>query len=455
MASRELRVGIVGAGIAGCAAAWALDRAGFEVELFEAKPTIGGNAKTHAWQVEDVTVTTGLSVLAWPHALFRNYRCLLELLDVATEAVDLRVFIRSGDEVYSTGSEGGLARRHAEDLARWRRMVGWVRRVNQVFHGPLDSLYHIHPLNPLNLLPLRALARWFGLSRAFWTDIVVPIHSATFLTTRLDSIPAVIVPIIDSILPLDQPARLDTWQGDSSEVFAKLIAGFTDRVHTNCPITRITTDSEGVELVDGQSRAHRFDRVVLACPVPAARGWLYDRLRGGASYCDEADPTFRTGVVHGDPTVIAPTDRNEVLEDCCNYIRVVHEPTGATRYENHFVLSSWVPAARGVRRPMLVSYGDPEGPVSTHREGSVDNRRAHPELSVGNLTRALLHRFLQGRDRLYYCGGLATPGNGHDLSLLSGLVVAERIGAPYPFSADAEARADFERLRRFMLGRWR
>lgn len=453
MAARELRIGVVGAGIAGCGAAWSLDRAGFEVELFEAKPTIGGNAKTHAWQVEDRTLCTGLSVLAWPRALFRNYRCLLEQLDVATEPVDLRVFIRCGDEVYTTGRAEDLAARYAPDLQRWRRMVDWVGRVNRIFNRSpkLDSLYHVAPLNPLNLIPLRTLARGFGMARGFWTDVVVPLHSATFLTTRLDSIPAVIVPIIDAIMPLDRPARLDTWQRDSSEVFRKLTAGFADRVHTSCPITRITTDREGVELVDGHGDAHRFDRVVLAGPVSGSRGWLYDRLRGGATYSDEKDSTFRTGIVHGDPTVIAPEDRNEVLADCCNYVRVIHDPNGAIRYENHFVLSSWIPAARGLRRPMLVSYGNPEAPAASHRETSVDNRRAHPELSVGNLTRALLHRCLQGRDRLYYCGGLATPGNGHDLSLLSGLVVAERIGAAYPFAANVEARADFERLRRFML----
>lgn len=453
MASK-LRVGVIGAGIAGCGAAWSLHRAGFEVELFEARPTIGGNAKTHRWSVEDSTLTTGLSVLAWPRELFRNYRCLLDSLDIATEPVELRFFVRSGDEVYSQGRAGGLARRYADDLDRWRRMVGWVRRVNHAFHGrpKVESLYHLSPLNPLNVIPLRQLARGFGISDGFWADIVVALHSATFLTTRLDRIPAVIVPIIDAIVPLDRPAALDTWQGDSSLVFARLTEGV--EVHVICPITAITTDSRGVELADGDGNRHRFDRVVLACPVPVERNWLYNRMRRRTNWCDDADSTFGTGIVHGDPTVIAPDDRNEVLDDHCNYIVVVRDPTtGAIRYENHFVLSSWVPAARGARRPMLVSYGNSRAPASTHREGSVDNRRAHPELSIGNLTRALLHRFLQGRNGLYYCGGLATPGNGHDLSLLSGLVVAERIGAPHPFAADAEARADFERLRRIMLGR--
>ena len=36
------RVAVVGGGIAGCTAAWALDRAGIEVELFESESRGGG-----------------------------------------------------------------------------------------------------------------------------------------------------------------------------------------------------------------------------------------------------------------------------------------------------------------------------------------------------------------------------------------------------------------------------
>lgn len=39
---------------------------------------------------------------------------------------------------------------------------------------------------------------------------------------------------------------------------------------------------------------------------------------------------------------------------------------------------------------------------------------------------------------------------GHDLSLLSGFVVAHALGADYPFPDDKEARKDFDRLRVLM-----
>ena len=68
-----------------------------------------------------------------------------------------------------------------------------------------------------------------------------------------------------------------------------------------------------------------------------------------------------------------------------------------------------------------------------------------------NLAISMLLRFCQGRQGVYFCGSFATPGNGHDLSLLSGMAIAHIIGAPYPFVQDAAARRDFDKLYRLML----
>ena len=61
-----------------------------------------------------------------------------------------------------------------------------------------------------------------------------------------------------------------------------------------------------------------------------------------------------------------------------------------------------------------------------------------------------LLRHAQGRRGLWYCGSYATPGNGHDLSLLSGLAVAHAVGAVYPFSGNPRALSDFRKMRGLM-----
>jgi hypothetical protein len=51
---------------------------------------------------------------------------------------------------------------------------------------------------------------------------------------------------------------------------------------------------------------------------------------------------------------------------------------------------------------------------------------------------------------LYLNSNWTTPGNCHDMSLLSGFAAAHAVGAAYPFPENKEARKDFDRLRDLM-----
>ena len=94
----------------------------------------------------------------------------------------------------------------------------------------------------------------------------------------------------------------------------------------------------------------------------------------------------------------------------------------------------------------------------------VDNSWAHPQLDLPNMLRSQALTMLQGRCNAFYCGNYATPGNGHDLSLLSGVVIADEVarliapsaavGASYPFGSDVAKKGafeDFHRLHGLML----
>jgi predicted NAD/FAD-binding protein len=133
-----------------------------------------------------------------------------------------------------------------------------------------------------------------------------------------------------------------------------------------------------------------------------------------------------------------------------NYIQVHPQADGSQSYENTFIVGSWVPAAQRVvhQMPMLVTYNSSSSIAEP--QGLVDNSWAHPQLNPFNFLWAILLQFVQGRDNQYFCGSYATPGNGHDLSFISGLAAAECLGATYPFDDNREAKADFERLKTIM-----
>ena len=148
---------------------------------------------------------------------------------------------------------------------------------------------------------------------------------------------------------------------------------------------------------------------------------------------DDDNAAFLTGYIHSDATVIPRPFRQEVLASYANYIEI-GPPTASTgglpHYENTFVLSSWVPAAvagepdPAHRRPMLVTYDLAPDKKLDDVLGQVDNSRAHPP-SVINLALHLSFGWCRvDTGRLLFCGSYTTPGNGHDLSLLSSLAAA-------------------------------
>jgi len=500
------RICVVGGGIAGCSAAWVLDKKGFEVTLLEQKPVLGGNMKTNVWNVDGQKVRTGLGVLAWPKQLFHNYGAVIEALGVKTSPHILRWFLTrrlAGRElndvecVYAHEPSTPAAQKAMkeawllQDLQRWNRLMDMIKRVNHFFCPPpipgVHSIYRSSLLNPLNVISLRFLARIYGISQRFWDEVFVAIHASSFLETKFDDLPAVIAEVIEDIVPLgnpDAPPEMESWlAGHGDEVFQGLTANFKERVltSTGCEAVRVETNASGksvVLLTDTDGIEHTFDRVVFACGAPAtlrslpaacpvdsfserARYWALQSVLAATKYVEDRDLTYERGVVHSDSKMGLPTEfEQEIVNDFGTYCESKYKANGEIDYENVFVVSAWVPEMQKPenkgKRSMLISWNCKERLKNIgdeHYEKDVVMREAHPQLSVTNMFASyFVWRHLQGscNNTLYFTGSFITPGNGHDLSMLSGFVVAKHLGADYPFPENEPAFKDFQLLQNMM-----
>jgi hypothetical protein len=472
----------------------------------EQKPVLGGNMKTHTWSVNGTPVKTGLAVLAWPRQLFHNYNALIHELGVKIKPHVLKWMItrrlpgRDVDDVeciYAHKPTTPAAKKAMEapwlvqDLEAWRRCMAFIKAVNTWFAPrPLpgvDSMYRSHLLNPLNVIPLRTLTWFFGVSRRFWDEVFVAIHASSLLECKMDSLPAVIAEVMEDIVPIadpNAPPEMDSWlAGHGAEVFDGLTAGFRQSVltSTGCESVRIEQDELGkfVAIVTDTDNVERtYDRVVFACGAPAtlralpnvcpvkgageaARYWALRTTLAGTKYVEHRDLTYERGIVHSDSRRGLPTEfEREICEDFGTYCETQHLPDGGFKYENVFIISAWLPQMQEPelknKRAMLISWNCAErlkDIPDEHYEKDVVMREAHPQLSTRNMFASyFIWQHLQGAcgGTLFFTGSFITPGNGHDLSLLSGFVVARHLGAAYPFPGDTAAVSDFETLQRMM-----
>lgn len=484
------RVAVIGGGIAGCGCAYALARSGYDVTVYEGRKTLSGNARSFDWDVKGRTITSCVSVTAWPPNLYKNYVALLKQIDVKTTPIHLSWFLNSkvpGAEGFLWAAdpskpEGSLRNRFSKDFDRYGMAVKLVDSVTrfaslQWFQEP--SMYSLQSglgvLNPFATWPLHHLCRWFGVSQEWWDVVFTPHYTASFLTDKLDNLVAVSGPLIEQNIPLlpnDRNSKdnvlttCETWADAGNgirEAFAKLTKDCT--VKTSTRVLKVNELPKGeLEVVDDVGGVASYDRVVMACPCNAVgnilheHNWIEDAILATPEYADDHHPAtgHMHGVMHNDASIIAPEFREQVLKHGSNYVEITRMSDGSINIENTYNFGVQTPEALHLplseKPPMLITHALGEGKSIDPKliRGEGNHARAHPLYSGWNVAAMLSLRLAQGRRGVYYCANYTTPGNCHDMSLNSGLNCAKSIGAEYPFEDNTEARKDFYRLRSLM-----
>lgn len=454
-----------------------------------------------------------VSVTAWPPLLYKNYEALLKEFEVETMPMPLSWFLNSkvpgyegtlwGADPRCDDEKNTLRRVFADDFAKYQRAEKLVGKVTAFFtgrawapwrRGDEPSMYDNHTglglLNPFNVIPLYKVCRWYGVSDVWWDVVFTPYYTASFLVDELRPFPAVFGPIIEQQIPLN-PTPENSWHGESPNkgpdhcklttcvtwkdagdgirsVFAKLVRGL-DSVNLNTRVLSVELLKDGTKrVVDEHDNVRIVDRVVFACPCNAIGNMienipnnsLENVVLNSPEYADDHHPDsgHMHAVMHSDASVIDEKYRSEFLNRGSNYVEVTRLSDGKINIENQYNFGVQTPG-HGVydmpldKKPvMLISHALGEGKSIDKAlvRGGGNHARAHPLYSPWNVASQISLRLCQGRNGLYYASNWTTPGNCHDMSLLSGFLCAHAIGAEYPFPEHKDAEKDFHRLNDLM-----
>ena len=154
------RIAIIGGGISGLAAAWALDHDPdrFDFRLFEAKDRMGGNAITADMPQDDGnSIPFDISVTACIPSVYQHIVLLMKQFGI--ELVDTRfsysVKYRGG--VYAHDFDSEIREQLQSEIAKFQRILrrlhrfGWLTRSRSKFLNALNPFNYISMGTVLNL----------------------------------------------------------------------------------------------------------------------------------------------------------------------------------------------------------------------------------------------------------------------------------------------------------------
>ena len=428
-----MRVAIIGAGIAGNAAALSLHcgAAPVDVVVYEREARPGGHSATVEIDYEGARIAVDTGFMVYNEMNYPELTAMFAWLGVTTQSSDMS-FSVSGDsgrfEWCGRDSSGDLfgvidglfaCRRHLASpsfLALLVEILRFQRRaIADVRQGRVDSV-------SLGEYLLRN-----RFSKRLRDDYLAPMGAAIWSTSpaAMLQFPArTFLEFFDNhaLLQWSRP-RWRTVTGGSRVYVKKLIRASGERVRLGVTATRIERDAKGVTIADSQGGRERFDQVVIATHAPQALAMLADPSADERTILGACRTAANAVVLHRDSRFMP---RRRSAWAAWNFMKNETSPDRAP------TVTYWMNALQGIdgTRPLFLTLNpcsEPD-PSLTFERFSYD----HPQYDESALTAQDRLPRIQGLRRAWFCG--AWTGNGfHEDGLRSGLSVAEALGGRTPW----------------------
>ncbi|HEY8381724.1 MAG TPA: FAD-dependent oxidoreductase [Microvirga sp.] len=421
-----MRIAVIGTGIAGNAAAWALATGSrHEVTVFERAPRAGGHCATVEVDYEGERIAVDTGFMVYNDLNYPNLTELFRLLGVATQPtrMSFSVSVDDGAFEWAGDSENRISRYFAQrrnliSPAHFR-MLGDIVRFNR------DAVRDLAE-GRLTGLALGEYLDRGGYSARFRDDYLLAMGAAIWSTSpaKMLGFPA------ETYVAFCENHRLVHWTrpvwrtvtGGSRRYVDKLTASFAHRIRYGTPVSGVRRNAEGVEVATGDGRVEPFDAAVIAAHSDQALAMLADAGEDERAILGAIVYAPNEIVLHRDPALMP---KRRQAWSSWNLIKPQHTSERAA-------VTYWMNAIQGIRndRPLFVSLNPQRDPRPELTFGRFTYE--HPQYDQAALAAQRRLPSIQGRNRLWFCG--AWTGYGfHEDGLVSGLAAAEALGAEVPW----------------------
>ena len=443
------RIAIVGGGVSGLGAAWALshhpDR--FDFRLFEAREQVGGNAVTVDMPQDDgSSIPFDISVTAFIPSVYHHLVLLMERFGIELVDTKFSYSVKYGDGLYAHDLDSDIRRELQPEIDRFQRLlrhlhtIGWLTRSQSKL---------LNTLNPFNYISMGRVLDLCGFSDDFRYKVLKPMFINFVLATHIFDMPAALFARYLEFFDIEAATPMQTWDQGTRRIYENLTANFREKIYLKRRVRKVHRDSSGVVVVDEEGSREEFDEVIFACnadqtlKILDSPTFLERYILSSIRYDGEI---HHKAVVHSDSSVL-PDNQAKPLATRSNHI----EQYGVKpdNYEITYIMHNQQPWAGDSDKPCLVTY-NPAKPI--------DERKVLGEWSFQHVVHDVRHvvllvplfRFIQGKRRTWHCGA-HTLVNSQETCLVSGLATARQMGAGYHFD-DRAARRSFNYYGGLMYG---
>ena len=261
----ERRVAIIGAGVSGLGAAWALhqhpDR--FDFRLFEANDRIGGNAVTADMPQDDGTsIPFDISVTALIPSVYQHVLLLMQRFGIRPVDTRFSYSVLYRDRVYAHDFDSEISQQLQSEIAKFQRLLRRLHRFGRLTRSRSKFL---NALNPFNYVSMGALLNLGGFSGDFRYQVLKPMFVNFLMATNVFDMPASLFARYLEFFNIQTATPMQTWDRGTRRIYENLSAGFSDRIYLNRPVRKVHRHKSHVVVEDENGVQETFDDVIFAC----------------------------------------------------------------------------------------------------------------------------------------------------------------------------------------------